>query len=96
MKGHADREEAMYMKGHADREEAMYMKGHADREEAMYMKTQQEDQLEDQALGSPGLSIPPEDITERIPVSTIIDSSCIHFLHTYIRTAVHHNKYVMY
>ena len=43
------------------------MKGHADREEAIYMKAQG-DPLEE-GIGSPGLNIPPEDITERIPVS---------------------------
>ena len=49
-------------------EEAIYvMKGHADREEAIYMTTQG-DPL-DEGIGSPGLNIPPEDITERIPVS---------------------------
>jgi hypothetical protein len=47
-------------------EEAIYvMKGHADREEAIYMTTQG-DPL-DEGIGSPGLNIPPEDITERIP-----------------------------
>jgi transcription factor 4/12 len=47
-------------------EEAIYvMKGHADREEAIYMKAQG-DPLEE-GIGSPGLNIPPEDITERIP-----------------------------
>jgi hypothetical protein len=43
------------------------MKGHADREEAIYRKTHRGEGLEESGLGSPGLNIPPEDITERIP-----------------------------
>lgn len=45
------------------------MKGHADREEAMYRKGHSGDCMEPTGMGSPGLAIPPEDITERIPVS---------------------------
>ena len=45
------------------------MKGHADREEAMYRKGHSGDCMEQTGMGSPGLAIPPEDITERIPVS---------------------------
>ena len=51
-------------------DEAIYvMKGHADREEAMYMKGHGGECMEESGMGSPGLTIPPEDITERIPVS---------------------------
>ena len=51
-------------------DEAIYvMKGHADREEAMYRKGHSGDCMEQTGMGSPGLAIPPEDITERIPVS---------------------------
>ena len=49
---------------------AVYIiKGHADREEAMYRKGHSGDCMEQTGMGSPGLAIPPEDITERIPVS---------------------------
>ena len=45
------------------------MKGHADREEAMYRKGHSGDCMEQTGMGSPGLAIPLEAITERIPVS---------------------------
>jgi hypothetical protein len=45
------------------------MKGHADREEALFRKGHSAECLEEAGMGSPGLTIPSEDITERIPVS---------------------------
>ena len=56
--------------GGSNLDEAIYvMKGHADHEEAMYRKGHSGDCMEQTGMGSPGLAIPPEDITERIPVS---------------------------
>jgi 23S rRNA maturation mini-RNase III len=49
-------------------DEAIYVtKGHADREEALFRKGHSAECLEEAGMGSPGLTIPSEDITERIP-----------------------------